>query len=806
MKLLAHLTEINGLRQEQTLQEHCIKTAEYAGESLGKAGFYNTAYVAGLLHDMGKATLKYNSYLGDAFQGKQGIKGSVNHTFAGVIYMLERYHGGSSMEKLACEIICYAIGAHHGEFDCVDLDGKNGFLHRLQKDRVELCYEEAVQNYFDQVIDEEKIDQIYQKAVKEVQKFYEKTVNEWKKKQKKVFFQISMLTRLVLSSVIYGDRRDTGEFMKQTFFVQENVLDWQTQRSYLERKLLHFDLLSEINRVRSDISRQCLTFAKRSGGIYRLNVPTGAGKTLCSLRYALAHAQEFNKERIIFIIPLLSVLDQNAKVIRENILDSNAVLEHHSNVIHEIEKKEELDRYEVLTDNWQSSIVISTLVQLLNILFSHQTSSIGRMRALCNSVIIIDEIQSLPKRITAMFNMAMNFLSNCCNTTIILSSATQPCFEELDWPIRFAESPDMVTLSPQQLQVFQRADIIDKTNPYGMDWDECIYFLLSLMDDQDCVLVICNTKKEARILYEKIQKETQDKDWNLFHLSTAMCQKHRMDVMELVQKELLDIEEGVRANRKVNKLICFSTQLVEAGVDFSFQSVVRVLAGIDNLAQSAGRCNRSNEYGYPGKVYLINLKNEHLNMLPDIVRTQDATRKVLEDKEMLGQETLIEEIAIQKYYRALFQLVKEEIKYPVKEYGDTIYLTELLANNNKYATGEINRKFYFRQPFKTIGQKFKVFEKDTIDILVPYREGIEIIDEIKKSEEAAFASGYLKKLMQRAKLYTISIYEEQKTKLWEAGLLKDTLEGRIYILDEKVYHKKYGLYDFQEQPVENYIL
>jgi len=188
--------------------------------------------------------------------------------------------------------------------------------------------------------------------------------------------------------------------------------------------------------------------------------------------------KKFHKKRIIFIIPLLSVLDQNVKVIREYIQDKNLILEHHSNTINEKEDGQELDRYEVLTENWGSPVIVSTLVQLLNILFVHKTSAIGRMRVLCDSIIVIDEVQSLPKKTIAMFNMAINFLSIYCNATIVLSSATQPCLEELHWPVKFANQPDMVHLTEQQLNVFERADIIDKTDPYGMDMEEWASFWL----------------------------------------------------------------------------------------------------------------------------------------------------------------------------------------------------------------------------------------------------------------------------------------------------------------------------------------
>lgn len=814
MKLFAHITLNNNIREEQTLREHCIHTAEYASGCLESAGFYHMAYLAGMLHDMGKATKKFQKYMEDAFAGKQVVRGSVNHTFAGVVYLLEQYHEETAlpMEKMTAEIISYAIGAHHGLFDCVDLEGKNGFVHRLKKDRKELCYEEARSNYFEQVTEESEIKRLFAEAVKEFEAFFRKLSAEWKDdngQKNKVFFEIGLLTRLLLSAVIYGDRRDTGEFMDGIGFLAEKPAPWAEERNYLEQKLSQFDAVSEMNQVRSEISMQCLKAAERPMGIYRLNVPTGGGKTLCTLRYALAHAEKYHKKKIIFIIPLLSVLDQNAKVIREYLRDEDFVLEHHSNVITEKEAgedREELDQYEILTENWGAPVVISTLVQLLNILFTHKTSAIGRMRALCESVIVIDEVQSLPKKTMAMFNMALNFLSRYCNATVVLSSATQPCLEELDWPVRLADMPDLVRLDKSQLAVFERAEIIDRTSKSGMTMEECADFCYSVLQEQDSLLVICNTKSEARNLYEKMQVLAGAEGWRLYHLSTAMCQKHRMEVLEELQERLVSLQEDVRRHVNTQKVVCISTQLVEAGVDFSFESVVRVMAGIDNLAQAAGRCNRSNEYGHKGKVYLINLKDENLRMLKEIADAKHSTRSVLECRKQTDEESLIGEWATQEFYRNLFREkdLKRLMKCPIKDQGLEFLLAYLLADGNPFAKD--TEYSYLHQPFKTATTRFQVFDEETIDVFVPYGQGAEILEELREIERQAYFLPPMKEILQKVKGYTVNIFRWQKDKLWEEGLLTGLFEDRMLVLDIRAYDLQYGLNEKADLPAEAYIL
>lgn len=824
MKCVAHLTDVNGERKEQSLKEHCFQTAEYAAASIGSLRLYHTVYLAGLIHDAGKGKKEYIDYLEASYRGENVTRGSVNHTFAAVIWLLEKFHTDESTiwERLACEMIGYAVGAHHGMFDCVDLDGKNGFLYRLQKNRKEIGYEESLQNFFSQVVKEEVAERYFREAVKEVELFFEKAkIRYGPKSAGKVFFQVSMMTRLILSAVIYGDRRDTCEFMsqKKREKVQQADGRWKYRRDYYEAQIAQFNADSLLNQVRACISEQCLEAAERDGGIYRLNVPTGAGKTLCTLRYALAHAEKYHKKRIIFIIPLLSILDQNARVIREYVPDENDVLEHHSNVVRETEKAEEEDMAgmcEFLRESWDSPIVVSTMVQLLNVLFSHQTAAAGRLQALCDSVIVIDEVQSLPGKMTVMFNMALNFLQQFCNSTIVLSSATQPCFDELKWSLQLAEQPDLVKLSPVQLQVFQRAEVIDRTDSPGMDWEQCVSFCNQLMEEQSSLLVICNTKSEARILYEKLQKSAEAVEWNIWHLSTAMCQKHRMTVLEELKNHLSKLQQPWPGKNGEKKCVCISTQLLESGVDISFQCVVRILAGVDNLAQAAGRCNRSNEYGETGKVYLIHLKDENLSMLREIRSAQNSTRRVIENlnclakksvdqKNALQENSLIGEQAAREFYRYLFQEAGSEIRYPVKDYETTLYLADLLSNYNGSAENKENKRFVLHQPFKTVGKEFKVFDENTVDIIVPYEKGKYWIERLKGMQKERFHVDKFDEIIQQIKKYTVSIYEWQRRKLDQAGLLVSIFDGRILILNDQAYDVMLGVTVQEEQPVRNYI-
>ena len=209
---------------------------------------------------------------------------------------------------------------------------------------------------------------------------------------------MGILERLLLSAVMEGDRRDTAEFMQNKCYpddIQDNL--WHSSIAYMERKLDALDKTSPINKARREISDRCAAFAEKPGGIIQLNVPTGAGKTLASLRYALRHAEKYRKKRIVFTSSLLSVLDQNAKVIRDYLPEQEMILEHHSNVV-QPEQVDEREEWEMMVEAWRAPVIITTLVQLLNTMFLGRSGNIRRFHALCNAVLVIDEIQTVPNK------------------------------------------------------------------------------------------------------------------------------------------------------------------------------------------------------------------------------------------------------------------------------------------------------------------------------------------------------------------------------------------------------------------------
>lgn len=755
-KYLAHIrTDRNGVDvAEQTVSELNRNTAQNAAESLRLVGLSASGYVAGLVHDAGKLTARYQDYLING----NGTRGSVNHTFSGVRMLLERYWRADNgdYQTIVCELLALAAGEHHGLFDCLDERGRNGFVHRLTKENI--GYEEAVENFFHCCVSPEELDRRFQAALEELTPVLDRistmTGDEADDERygQETSFYLGLLSRLLLSGVIEGDRRDTAQFMNSVEYPRQLDREelgqlWGRHLKQMEDRLGCFSQTSPINRARKIISDQCRQAAEQPSGVFRLNVPTGGGKTLSGLRFALAHAYLYRKQRIIFTSPLLSILEQNAKVIREYIQDDSIILEHHSNIVDIEDDGQELDNRELLTGTWESRVIITTLVQLLNTLFSGKTTAIRRFHALCDSVIVIDEVQTVPSKMLSLFSLAVNFLAEVCGATIVLCSATQPCTEQIAHPIH-GPVPDIFPYDAAVWEAFQRTDIRAAEE---MSLEQIADFAVEKLHNANSLLIVCNKKSEAKQLYGMLKAENAD----VFSLSAGMCVAHRRETLDRLRASLQE---------KSRKTVCVSTQVIEAGVDISFACVIRLAAGMDSVVQAAGRCNRNGEAGSGvlAPVYLVQCKNESLQKLPDIQRGQDATRELTDEFRRHPESfrnRLDSDEAIGYYYRALYRREpKCHQDYCVK---DGASLLSLLSLNERM---EEEQPYTFRQAFRQAGAQFQVFESSTTDVIVPFGAGRELIGEL-NSSRAEFDPVYLKELLEKAKPYTVSLYRYEIDRL-----------------------------------------
>lgn len=409
---------------------------------------------------------------------------------------------------------------------------------------------------------------------------------------------------------------------------------------------------------------------------------------------------------------------------------------------------DQLDPKELLEENWGAPVVITSMVQLLNTMFSGRTGCIRRFQALCDSVIIIDEVQAVPNYMLSLFNLAVNFLSRFCRVTFVLCSATQPCFDRAEHPLDHGGGRAMVPYQPELWQTFRRTRMVD-AGKLGLE--EIPDFLMKKLDDVRNLLVVCNTKKQAAYLFRRMNNGTE----KCFHLSAGMCMAHRKKALEQVECAL---EESKKGGPKV---ILVSTQVIEAGVDISFECAVRLLAGLDSAVQTAGRCNRNGECGKIMTVYLIHCEDESLGSLREIQNAQTAAVALLTAYRRTPEkyhDDLASDAAVRDYYLALYR----DMDHGYQDFTvgkDTLF--SLLSGNTQYRAlaGQAGNRFFLKQAFRTAGRLFQVFDEDTRDVVVPYGEGKKLILELSGMGDDPTVEE-LRKWVERAKSYTVALYQE----------------------------------------------
>lgn len=777
----------------QLLRDHNRNAAIIAAKVLKSVGLEHTAYLAGLIHDLGKYTNRFQKYLLGDIHLRQG---SVIHSFQACRLLMERYHTRDVNDAIffSSELIALAVGSHHGLFDCIDEGKTVGLAYRSSRNDID--YEEATAAFFSDCVTPEEFERLLQLSAAELQQWLEQLDIKETSDQTEYDFSLGLLARLLSSAVMEGDRADTANFMKGTTlseYPEDMKPIWRERLESVERRLDKLSNESKISAVRRQISDLCRNSAEKTPGIYRLYVPTGGGKTLSALRFALAHAAKFHKKRLIFTSPLLSILEQNAAQIREYLGDDALILEHHSNVIQTEQESDTLDQRELLVQSWNAPVIITTLVQLLNTLFDGKTTCVRRFHALCSSVIVIDEVQTVPTKLLSLFNRAMFFLSNYCGATIVLCSATQPSLEKTVHPLR-GKIGDIVPYDPELWSVFSRT----KINPLPAIREEFMPGLIrEIMEHTQSLLVVCNKKTEAARLVEHLNDGT----WAIFHLSAGMCVQHRRDVLKDLTARLEAIRNGTQDGQE-KKVLCISTQVIEAGVDISFETAIRFATGMDSVIQTAGRCNRNGESNQIRPVYLINCTDEVLTKLPEIRRGKDATIALLDeysrDPHRYGEDLSSNE-AIRFYYHSLYQSMDQGSQDYVVYAPDgrpkgSLY--DFLSSNESFLAmaGGNASDYLMHQAFKTAGNAFTVFDQDTVDVLVPYGEGAKLISDL-CSARGKKDRIYREDLLRRTNSFTISLYSYQKQKLEDIGALYRICDDSVIALQKEYYSDMIGLID-----------
>lgn len=816
--LVAHVREKDS--KIQTLEEHLSGVSKLAGKFANKIGLKESGEVLGLLHDLGKASQEFQKYIGSAtglistdsddYVNYKAQKGKVDHSTAGAQILYNKMSGTATEEETVAQAFSLCVASHHsGLIDCLTPKGENKFKERIEKSDDKTHLGEALQKlpFTEKQIDAWLLSN--EKGKQFLEKLESLTLGE---KSVDRHFKRGLLLRYLLSCLIDADRLDTADFeFPSNEYIRNygHYRDWGILIDRLDKKIGEFenkDNRNEVDEIRSQVSQACFDFSEREKGIYQLTVPTGGGKTLSSLRFALKHAKKHNMDRVFYIIPYTSIIDQNADEVRKILEDKDkngvylnkVVLEHHSNIAPNTddEKKNWLEqkRRELLSENWDAPIVFTTQVQFFEALFGSGTRGVRRMHQLANSVIIFDEIQTIPIRTIQMFNAALKFLVQGCGSTAVLCTATQPLLDKIS-PIEYALHIDgkIIKNETELFEKLKRVKVYDKKKVGGWSDDEVSELAIQEAENKGSTLIIVNTKKSALSLYQTL---SQNSDIPAYHLSTKMCPAHRLHVLNRIKKML----------KQGEPVICVSTQLIEAGVDIDFGSVIRYLAGLDSIAQAAGRCNRSglqrdkNGEKTFGHVYIVNPENERINSLKDIQEGAKITDRILRtfnkkpekfDNDRIGLKSM------EQFYKFYFYQREGEMAYNVNantSVGRNDTLFNLLSQNINAAKKYHKEQGYilpFNQAFKTAAREFKVIDSITQGVIVPYSEkGKEIINKLCATQE--LEKQY--ELIREAQRYSVNLYSNEFNHMGKEGIIREVQEGSgIYYLNTQYYSDEVGL-------------
>ena len=702
------------------LNDHLQSTGELSYKFSEKFHSGDVGKTLGALHDLGKGREDWQVY----FRKKTGYDNhgrvenkvrTVEHSIYGAKYAIENF-------SLLGEILSYSIAGHHSGLPdwSSEETGRASLKYRLSKPVDIHSVKSGLINNLN----------------------LPKTLSAPRKFER--YLDLSLWIRMLFSSLVDADFLDTESYMNP------KKTQLRANNANLAELLDHFDKYIQgkeenssdilVNRMRREVRRKCVDSADSPMGVFSLTVPTGGGKTLSSLAFALNHAVKHNLDRIIYVIPFTSIIEQNADVFR-NAIGKDNVVEHHSNISEENEN----DRTKLASENWDAPVIVTTSVQFFESLFASRPSRCRKLHNIVNSVIILDEAQLLPVDYLEPILKTMKLLVKYYNVSIVLSTATQPALKEHEIAGDVFPGFESITeiMGDKVSEFYDKLDRVVVHLPEDLNspkqWKELSEELIRYPQ----VLCIVSDRKSCRELYHLMPEGT-------VHLSALMCGAHRSRKIKEI-KDKLDKHEPVRV---------ISTQLIEAGVDIDFPVVYRSLAGLDSIAQAAGRCNREGLGEEPGQVFVFKSPRR---TPAGILRKAEAT---LQD--------IISDIRPNLFDSSSFERFFSELYWKANSL-DSEKIMELLSKNLNIS-------------FKTASNRFKIID-DSIQktILVRYGdESEQLIEDLRYSE-------HNRTLMRKLQRYAVNIYNKEFEDLLGKGLIEEIKEG-VYALSSGLnYSDEIGL-------------
>jgi len=695
----------------QSLSAHLNNVADLTSKFASKFGASNIGYLTGLWHDLGKYQRAFQQRIRiltgyDVEDGEpSGSAPRVDHSSAGGLYAHEKFGADNP--------ITYAIMGHH-----CGLQDREDIRARIER-KLNLLVEvkaNADTNILNTELPTEKLPA---KTVPEATYFF----------------------RMIFSTLVDADRLDTEAFCspEQRAYRVNNLplVDYaQKLDTFMETKI-SASQPSELNTLRCEILAQAKAKANCKPGFFSLTVPTGGGKTLTSLSFALHHALIHKKDRIIYAIPYTSIIEQNAMVFK-SIFGEDNVLEHHSSLRAEVETV----RNRLLSENWDFPLIVTTNVQFFESMFSCKPSLCRKLHNVINSVIILDEVQMLPLQYLTPVINCLKVLVEFFGVTVVFCTATQPAlrshrtmnfqFNGIDHITEIAPNPPELFSRLKRVEVTFSRDLVTKNS-----WEDIAKQLVQYQQ----VLCIVNTRRHAAELYQLMPAET-------VHLSALMCPEHRSEAIARIKKNL-ENNDPIRV---------VSTQLVEAGVDIDFPVVFRALAGIDNIAQAAGRCNREGRLSGLGQVIVF--VPPESSPPGHLYQCEQIGRAILQD---FGDPLLPENYS--RYYEKLIWSRGQDL--------------------DKYMIIDKMKAMEFEQ----IHHKFKMIDDDGVSVLVPYGKGKAYIDKLRKLSDIR----QIKTELRQSSRYLVNLPRQTFEKLMKNGHAEFLHDCVAIINRNDLYDNQLGL-------------
>ena len=694
----------------QSNEEHQKGVANLASQFAGEFGMAEWGRVLGLLHDKGKEQKTFQQHIQkeSGYNPEIKVEGDYNHAYVGAL-IAKKLFSNPPYYLLMDNIL---MGHHRGLYDHGD---KEEILKKKMPDDVSV-----------------------------------ETLNEEQKKRKWNIPPLESpkdrhhLIRMLYSCLVDADRLDTEEFMlpeqsklrggKST--VEELLQKLETHLAELKKNAAD----TEVNKIRNEVQQYCINASEDPVDFYSLTVPTGGGKTLSSILWALRHAKKNGLKRVIIAIPYTSIITQTAAVLR-NILGDENVLEHHSNV-NLTDENETTQRLKLATENWDYPIIVTTNVQLFESLFSNKPSDCRKLHNIVNSVLILDEVQTLPMEFLRPIVDTLDTLKRVFNVSVLFTTASQPVLsgriEGTNPFISFDALPQIKEIIPKN------ANLHDKLRRVKLEIDDTPQSYDDIAEkiaQHSRVLCIVNTRKDAKEIYFRLPKEGI-----CFHLSRMMCPAHVREVIDEIKEALKNDSNTI--------IRVIATQLIEAGVDIDFPVVFRQEAGLDSILQAAGRCNREGKLGLC-TTHVFSLQNKL--PLGFITQTNNAR------KNMRGNNDWFSPEAMSEYFKLLHARICDFDKAQVEP---CLYKKEM--------------------QFEEAASNFRLIDDCTTSVIVNWKYSATLVEQL-STESLSYS------LMKALAQYSVNVRNHDLKKLYEAGIVDEVLEGILFVNDTEFYDNHVGL-------------